>query len=178
MRKCTFPGCSGKHEARGWCRKHYMRWWRHGDPGRRDKIRRTCLDCPADLTGEPVNRKRCEPCAAKRETVLLRRRFRARWKRDPAFRARHNARTRLRKPWDASVTVDAVQSLLTRQRGRCALCTADLENAGYHVDHVMPLSKGGAPTIDNAQLLCPTCNRSKYTKMAVPNGDGQMVMSM
>ena len=24
--------CSNKKKARGWCSKHYARWWRYGDP--------------------------------------------------------------------------------------------------------------------------------------------------
>lgn len=29
---CSIPDCNGRHEARGWCDKHYQRWQRHGDP--------------------------------------------------------------------------------------------------------------------------------------------------
>lgn len=29
---CSIDGCEGRVEARGLCRKHYGRWYRHGDP--------------------------------------------------------------------------------------------------------------------------------------------------
>jgi len=29
---CSIDGCPTPADARGWCRKHYMRWRRHGDP--------------------------------------------------------------------------------------------------------------------------------------------------
>jgi hypothetical protein len=29
---CTIDGCAGKAVGRGLCRKHYTRWWSHGDP--------------------------------------------------------------------------------------------------------------------------------------------------
>lgn len=29
---CSMDGCDGKHEAHGFCRKHYRRWQRWGDP--------------------------------------------------------------------------------------------------------------------------------------------------
>lgn len=29
---CKIDGCASRVEARGWCKKHYTRWWRHGDP--------------------------------------------------------------------------------------------------------------------------------------------------
>lgn len=31
-RLCSIPGCGRKHAARGWCKKHYWRFRRHGDP--------------------------------------------------------------------------------------------------------------------------------------------------
>ena len=31
-RICTIKGCTGKQVGRNWCRKHYTRWTRHGDP--------------------------------------------------------------------------------------------------------------------------------------------------
>jgi group I intron endonuclease len=29
---CIIPGCPNLQKARGWCRKHYTKWYRHGDP--------------------------------------------------------------------------------------------------------------------------------------------------
>lgn len=31
-RTCSIENCGRPHEARGWCRMHYSRWKRHGDP--------------------------------------------------------------------------------------------------------------------------------------------------
>lgn len=31
-RVCLIDGCDGRIDARGWCRKHYQRWRRLGDP--------------------------------------------------------------------------------------------------------------------------------------------------
>lgn len=31
MKTCCIDGCSGVVLARGWCRKHYLRWYKHGD---------------------------------------------------------------------------------------------------------------------------------------------------
>lgn len=32
MKLCSIEGCDKQHKARGWCEKHYMMWWKHGDP--------------------------------------------------------------------------------------------------------------------------------------------------
>lgn len=37
--------------------------------------------------------------------------------------------------------------------------------AGYHVDHIVPLSKGGTHTLDNLQYLCAKLNTQKGAKM-------------
>lgn len=29
---CSVSDCTNRHLARGWCKKHYHRWYRHGDP--------------------------------------------------------------------------------------------------------------------------------------------------
>lgn len=29
---CSVPGCPSVAAKRGWCSKHYQRWWKHGDP--------------------------------------------------------------------------------------------------------------------------------------------------
>ncbi|MCJ2085052.1 hypothetical protein MKK88_03455 [Methylobacterium sp. E-005] len=31
-RTCSIPGCQSPHLARGWCNRHYRRWWRYADP--------------------------------------------------------------------------------------------------------------------------------------------------
>lgn len=32
QRICTIEGCDNRVLAHGWCRKHYLRWYRHSDP--------------------------------------------------------------------------------------------------------------------------------------------------
>lgn len=32
MKLCSIEGCSNKFLAKGWCSKHYRRWYIHGDP--------------------------------------------------------------------------------------------------------------------------------------------------
>ena len=41
----------------------------------------------------------------------------------------------------------------------------DAQAIGYHVDHVIPLSKGGAHTIDNLQIVSPKYNLRKRNRV-------------
>lgn len=49
------------------------------------------------------------------------------------------------------------------QRWKCAVCGTDVKE-NYHVDHILPLAKGGVHHRHNIQILCPSCNLSKHAK--------------
>ncbi len=49
-----------------------------------------------------------------------------------------------------------------RDSGQCVKCSSK-ENLEF--DHIIPVSKGGANTARNLQLLCETCNRSKGARI-------------
>lgn len=61
-------------------------------------------------------------------------------------------------------SADDVAWLIEQQKGRCALCGKRLVGA-YHVDHVMPLSKGGTDDRGNLQIVHPVCNLRKAAKL-------------
>jgi hypothetical protein len=50
------------------------------------------------------------------------------------------------------------------QKGMCWWCDAPVGNT-YHVDHIIPLSKGGDNSARNICISCPTCNTSKGAKL-------------
>lgn len=57
-----------------------------------------------------------------------------------------------------------------RSRAKSYICGVKVERAKYYkpnratVDHVIPLSKGGSHTYDNARCCCNRCNCSKHNK--------------
>ena len=59
-------------------------------------------------------------------------------------------------------TISDIKNIYALQRGRCACCMKKLNK--YHVDHRMPLARGGSNDRLNLQLLCPECNLSKNAK--------------
>jgi 5-methylcytosine-specific restriction endonuclease McrA len=65
---------------------------------------------------------------------------------------------------DGSHTHEDIERIFKMQRGACVYCNAKLKKSGdgkMHVDHIQPLSKGGANWPHNLQLLCPRCNLTK-----------------
>ena len=55
-------------------------------------------------------------------------------------------------------------TLRARDRGKCTNCGTDLISeleAPVHIDHMIPLAKGGCNDIVNLQILCSPCNLRK-----------------
>lgn len=61
-----------------------------------------------------------------------------------------------------TITDKEWKELCDRYGNRCLSCGAT--NVKLTLDHVVPLSSGGAHTIENAQPLCLPCNLSKARK--------------
>lgn len=54
--------------------------------------------------------------------------------------------------------------LLKSQHGNCFWCKREIEGES-HIDHKIPLIKGGDSSIENLCVACPDCNRKRHTKV-------------
>jgi hypothetical protein len=66
----------------------------------------------------------------------------------------------------------------TRAEGRCEYCQTpeELTVTTFELDHIVPLSAGGATALDNLCLACPACNRYKAARQSMPDPEtGQSV---
>lgn len=72
---------------------------------------------------------------------------------------RHNRRTRLS---GISMTADMVLELKTEFLGFCPYCWDKIIKG--HVDHIVPVSRGGTNERTNLAWVCAECNREKGDK--------------
>lgn len=69
-------------------------------------------------------------------------------------RRRPSLRARKRRVW----TDEERRFILDRDGWRCVNCGADDQ---LEIDHVIPFSRGGACSVENACVLCRSCNARK-----------------
>lgn len=53
----------------------------------------------------------------------------------------------------------------SRDIGICGICGRPANSSNWHLDHIIPLSRGGQHTRDNVQVSHPKCNLSKKAKL-------------
>jgi 5-methylcytosine-specific restriction endonuclease McrA len=51
--------------------------------------------------------------------------------------------------------------IIERDNSRCHMCNRKCSGTNLHIDHVIPLSRGGTHTLENLRVACATCNTSK-----------------
>lgn len=68
---------------------------------------------------------------------------------------------------DKTVTISALQNLAIAQNNQCSYCKCpiDIADRSVHLDHYIPLSKGGAHSITNVVWACAKCNLRKNDKL-------------
>ena len=72
----------------------------------------------------------------------------------------HNRRTIIK---DGDVATQQLKELYSTVKN-CYWCNTKLNKNNTHLDHFMPLGKGGLHTIDNLVLSCSCCNLQKHAK--------------
>lgn len=83
----------------------------------------------------------------------------------PEKRRQYNQQRRARlKAADGRHTANDIKVQYLSQKGLCWWCGKPVED-NYHVDHRIPLDKGGSNDAANICITCPPCNLSKGNKM-------------
>jgi len=91
--------------------------------------------------GSAVRRSRCAPSVAKNQA-----------KTDPRFACLRSSRVRF--------------AVLKRDNYQCQICgRSQTVGVQLHVDHIVPLAKGGSNNMENLQTTCDECNIGKGTEL-------------
>lgn len=75
---------------------------------------------------------------------------------------------------------EVVRLVQTRARQRCEYCRMhqSLQGATFHIEHVVPSSRGGSDDPDNLALACPRCNLHKSDRIEVADPDSNETVSL
>jgi len=146
----------------------------------RDVVYKNCNKCeqffpvasfPDDTRSSDGKKSRCTPCL-NIDTKLYRQAHPDRI-RESAKRTRRNhiekARARgrfysakrralYRAAFGKYTQADIIE-LIVQLHGKCFWCGVKLVQ--YHIDHIVPLAKGGSNERSNITLACPSCNSKK-----------------
>lgn len=57
------------------------------------------------------------------------------------------------------------QNVWDRDKGMCGICGDPADFSNWHLDHIIPLSRGGTHTLENVQVSHVYCNLSKGNKL-------------
>jgi len=74
-----------------------------------------------------------------------------------------NRRARLRRA-EGKHTAKDIRIQYARQKGKCYYCHKKLGKS-YHVDHIVPITRGGSNDPDNLVITCHHCNESKNDRL-------------
>lgn len=77
---------------------------------------------------------------------------------DPAEAAYRERRRQAKKKGGPRVNR---AEIIERDKGRCWICKKYVAKSLIHLDHVIPLSKGGAHHPSNVKVACKSCNEWK-----------------
>lgn len=88
------------------------------------------------------------------------------WRKDNPDKSRAvKARRRARENASPThYTAADVKRQYNAQKGRCYYCGCSVKS-NFHVDHVIPLSRGGSNGPENIVIACQPCNKSKGAKL-------------
>lgn len=168
---CSVEGCCNISQARGYCKTHWARWRKHGDPlkGEDYKLPDKCEveGCCRDA------RSRWNYSIAVCAMHYLRN-YASKMKSDPLFvlKVRSNEYKRKARKKNAFLEDVDRNAVMARDKWTCHLCKEKIpKNAAWPdrlfgtLDHIVPLAKGGKHSYANIKAAHLTCNCSKNDKI-------------
>jgi hypothetical protein len=83
--------------------------------------------------------------------------------------AKRSTRSYQMKVERIKMTASMRYQVLVRDKATCQICGAGKKDGAIlHVDHILPVAKGGKSTLDNLRTLCDRCNLGKKDRIEDP----------
>ncbi len=75
---------------------------------------------------------------------------------------------------------EIIRLVETRAKQRCEYCRMhqSLQGATFHIEHILPRSRGGSDDPDNLALACPRCNLQKSDRTEVADPDSNATVPL
>jgi 5-methylcytosine-specific restriction endonuclease McrA len=99
------------------------------------------------------------------QKIKIKNKISRRWSKTPRGRlfrriSEEKRRKYVKESDDGTINFNSITCLLEKQGYKCAISGKDILKS-FHIDHIIPLSKGGKHTISNIQLVEPIENLRK-----------------
>lgn len=119
-----------------------------------------------DRRNNPDKYRQWEQAKYARNSEKIREKRKAYYQRNKEkyFTYRRNREAKLRGGEIGTHTKDDIARIIASQKSKCYYCGCLCVNE-YHVDHIVPISRGGLNTADNLAIACKTCNLKKQSKL-------------
>jgi len=178
----TCPSCREKRKKYREANKEQLRrnsrkfWWAHHEEqlARARKYREAHIEerrayCRAYMVAHKEEKKAYHKVF--RKTSEWYKNYTKKWRlQNPHKRCRYEHSRRANKAKSKGhYTDEELTKLFEKQDGKCFYCRKLLFSSFdrvYHIDHKVPLSRGGENDISNIALACAHCNLTKHNKTA------------
>lgn len=163
---CLADGCDSPAQTKGLCRKHYQKQLR--DAGKIDsrKHRATyAAKHPDRIKRHWRNWYYSQlPEERRQRSRAQRRKY---WERIREEKKTYAESRRAKQRGLPYETIDR-DEIYKRSSGMCGICAAHVDCNSFHLDHVIPISRGGPHLAANVQIAHPDCNSRKGAKILRP----------
>ena len=148
----------------------YTKKWRMENPQRIKEIQKKCYQKNKEHLNEYVRKWREEhPDYAKENAKEWRKghpEYATKWARSNPDKVREK---NLKRRANGIIKKGIISQIINENIFKygiitCEACKKECES-NYHIDHVLPISKGGNNNYDNLQILCTKCNLQKSIKI-------------
>ncbi len=129
------------------------------DPAYAEKSRAKSRALDPDVKKARAKAVYAKYAEARREYAVAYRKLKRPWLTDESRILVANGQAR-RRARIRGLETEAVDRLVVYERdgGRCHLCNKTVSRHNFHIDHLIPISKGGSHTYANVALAHPRCN--------------------